>query len=813
MNVKGMRLSLKQNGVLAWSYQREIVGALLAALLMFCLLACLSYNGADNSLLHYISGHVQVNNWCGSVGAHVAALFFYAFGLCAYVALVFLALLAARLLQGAQLSREGVRVLASIFSLVVSCAVVSHIALSFQYQWSGGFIGNSLMQVLHPIFGYGGCSVLLLCAVWTSACVLLRYPLMPSLLALFETIYVGLCMVASSLVFAVLSVWRAAVWVTGQCLQLWVWPLQVHLNNDELRAFSAQHQAAVKIDDDQESRAAMFDFFGSTQQAPASRQSFQEQPCYDEQSEQSGERFAQKTCYNTGHEYRLLGTTITMLPNTRIACNLFAPLLMLEGKSVVQRLQYLLRVAGSIVTELPHLSLLAQNDSDKAHEVMHEATNRAQKLEEKLAYFGVKGKVSAIKPGPLITLFEYEPEIDSKISRITALEDDLAMALSASSIRTIAPILGKNAVGFEIANYVREQVFVSEIFSTPEFANAREEMALPLALGVDVVGGPVIEDLVSMPHLLIGGATGAGKSVGLHVILNSMLFTRSPQELRLVLIDPKRLEFSLYADIPHLLFPIVTHPSRATQTLKWIVQEMELRYQTMAECGVRNMLEYQALSAKSPQTYSPMHYIVVVIDELADLMMVAGKEVEILIARIAQMARASGIHMIVATQRPSVDVVTGIIKVNFPSRIAFRVSSKVDSRVIIDGQGAEKLLGRGDMLYMHPSTSGIKRVHGAYISEKEIESVNNFWKEQQSVQYLNLHEVLKADESAASSGECDEIYEQVLEFIKSQDEISISRLQRQFGIGFNRSARIIEQLEADGIIAPSQGGKPRKVIR
>jgi DNA segregation ATPase FtsK/SpoIIIE, S-DNA-T family len=440
---------------------------------------------------------------------------------------------------------------------------------------------------------------------------------------------------------------------------------------------------------------------------------------------------------------------------------------------------------------------------------------RGKLLEQKLAHFGVKGMVTAIKPGPIITLFEYQPDINTKLSKITSLEDDLAMALQAMSIRIIAPIPGKNAVGFEIANQTREPVFAAHIFHSDLFRQSTA--ALPIVLGVDILGKPMVEDLVSMPHLLVGGTTGSGKSVGVNVMLTSLLLKKTPDELRLVLVDPKRLEFTPYADVPHLLFPIVTNPLKAAQVLKWVVHEMEQRYIKMAEAGVRNVLDYVAQVKNKPQPdagpLDSMPFIVVIIDELADLMMVAGKEVELHIVRLAQMARAAGIHMIVATQRPSVDVVTGIIKVNFPSRMAFRVSSKVDSRTILDQSGAEKLLGKGDLLFMNASSPNLQRIHGAYLSEKEIERVTAHARKERKVSYLSPALVESISRGDAANQEEDALYEEILSFVKNVDEISISSLQRQYRIGFNRSARIIEQLEQDGLLAPAQGSKPRKVLR
>jgi S-DNA-T family DNA segregation ATPase FtsK/SpoIIIE len=495
----------------------------------------------------------------------------------------------------------------------------------------------------------------------------------------------------------------------------------------------------------------------------------------------------------------------------------------------------------SVIYELPNFSKFqeARNNKQNKQEFEDACRERGKKLEEKLERFGIKGKVTAIRPGPIVTLFEYKPEIDSKISKIISLEDDLAMALTALSIRIIAPIPGRNVIGFEISNQTRNDVFLSEALEGKEVATFSGN--LPLAFGVDITGHPVAYDLVSMPHILVAGSTGSGKSVGLNSMLVSLLCKRTPEELKLILIDPKRLEFAPYADIPHLLFPIVTNPRKAIPVLKWVVQEMEDRYDLMARVGVRNILDYQKRYHESfknpslknqtaafrattsthtvnstgaqPMTLPSMPFIVVIIDELADLMMVAGKDVETQIARTAQMARAAGIHMIVATQRPSVDVITGIIKVNFPARIAFRVSSKIDSRTIIDTSGAEKLLGRGDMLFLDSGSANPERIHGAYVSVTEITRLTSYLRRQQTVEYLDINEALRKSSTYGEDDFEDELYDDIKNFVKTIDEVSISLIQRRYRIGFNRSARIIEKLELEGVVAPSLGSKMRKVIR
>jgi len=431
-------------------------------------------------------------------------------------------------------------------------------------------------------------------------------------------------------------------------------------------------------------------------------------------------------------------------------------------------------------------------------------------LEEKLAQFDIKGAVVGMHSGPVVTLFEYQPDIKVKVSRILALEDDLAMALKALSIRIIAPIPGRSVVGFEVANRDRQDVILSTILQSPGFK--QHKGALPMVFGQDTLGNDVIADLAKMPHLLIAGSTGSGKSVALNAMLVSLLCALKPQELQLIIIDPKRLEFAAYDGIAHLIFPIVTDTKKAIPILKWVVQTMEQRYQIMAQHGVRNLSDYKIAAQQNPDM-QVMPLMVVIIDELADLMMTAGKAVEESIARIAQMARAAGIHMIIATQRPSVDVITGMIKVNFPNRVAFKVTSKIDSRTILDASGAEKLLGRGDMLFLDTSKSHLTRVHGAYISDQEIHDVVSQIKQQGLAKYITISEQFESQEEDDFLDGDDTLFQEILQVIKDLDEVSISMLQRRFRIGYNRSARMISILESKGMVVAVQGGKMRRVVK
>ncbi len=480
--------------------------------------------------------------------------------------------------------------------------------------------------------------------------------------------------------------------------------------------------------------------------------------------------------------------------------------------------------------QLPPLSLLNKPASKSRTITEKELKANASLIVSKLKDFGVEGEILEIKPGPVITMYEFTPAPGIKINKIVSLADDLAMALKASPVRVVAPIPGKNAVGIEIPNRSREVVYLRKILSSREFITSNT--SLVLGLGTNIEGIPVVTNLAKMPHLLIAGATGTGKSVGLNTMILSLLYRNDPSELKFIMIDPKRIELSHYEGIPHLLHPVVIDPREALPVLKWAVAEMEGRYEWFKTLGVKGIDTYNKRVKKDNKTpatsLATLHAeenemgllpkLVIIIDEMADLMMV-NREVEIHIARLAQMARAAGIYMIVATQRPSVDVITGLIKSNFPSRISFRVSSKIDSRTILDSSGADQLLGLGDMLFLSPGTSHLTRVHGAYVSEEELDRVVEFIREQKGPQYVEgldekLASIAKEDSGATpGSDDYDPVYDEALEFVTNKGSASISLIQRRFRIGYNRAARIVEQMENDGIIGPSDtAGKPRKVL-
>lgn len=471
--------------------------------------------------------------------------------------------------------------------------------------------------------------------------------------------------------------------------------------------------------------------------------------------------------------------------------------------------------------ELPSSDLLTPPPLQKTTQTPEVLQPLADRLKECLNDFNVQGEIQRVVPGPVVTMFEFKPAPGIKVSKIENLTDDIALALKAESVRIEAPIPGKDSVGIEIPNIDREIVYLREVIESQEFIKSASP--LTLALGKDIHGATRVADLAKMPHLLVAGATGAGKSVGINGFLLSLLYKAGPDKVKLLLVDPKRIELAPYAQLPHLVHPVVTEMNLAKSALEWAVFEMDCRYEKMAKLGVRNIEGYNKKIASYgdsiPEEFEnmkPMPYLVIIIDELADLMMTAAKDVEQCIVRLAQLARAAGIHLVLATQRPSVDVVTGLIKANFPTRISFFVTSKFDSRTILDAVGSERLLGKGDMLFK-PSGGKLKRMHGAYVDETEIAHVVKFWKDSQPQDFELDFSDWKKDATgpggAAGVGQSDDpVYDEAVQFVYTQGKASISLLQRRFRIGFNRAARYIEQMEMDGILGPQEGSKPRQVI-
>ncbi|HCK68375.1 MAG TPA: DNA translocase FtsK [Nitrospina sp.] len=496
--------------------------------------------------------------------------------------------------------------------------------------------------------------------------------------------------------------------------------------------------------------------------------------------------------------------------------------------------------------QVPPLSLLEDPPPDEGiqtDKARDEIIASSAILEKKLLDFGIEGRVVQVLPGPVITLFEYEPAPGVKVSRIVSLTDDLSLAMRCVGLRILAPVPGKPVVGIEIPNIRRETIYFKEVMTSDEFQLSQSK--LTLAIGKDITGEPAVQDLATTPHLLMAGSTGSGKSVGLNAMICSILLNATPDEVKMIMVDPKMLELSVYDGIPHLISPVVTNPKKAAAALQWAVSDMESRYKMMAERGVRNISGFNELAEKLQKEYdqelkkrqkankgvkpamaeeeedegvlpeppAKLPYIVILIDELADLMMVASKGVEDSLTRLAQMARAAGIHLIVATQRPSVDVLTGIIKANFPTRMSYKVTSRVDSRTILDAMGADKLLGKGDMLFLPPGTTKLQRLHGVMVSDAEIQRIVDFIKKQAKPHYQEdiFQSVVQEESKREEEEEFDEKYDEALAIVAKDRQASISYIQRRLRIGYNRAARIIETMEREGVVGPSDGVKPREV--
>jgi S-DNA-T family DNA segregation ATPase FtsK/SpoIIIE len=724
--------------------KREILAVILFAFAILLALSLFSYNPDDPSFNNQFSEPQKASNLIGVAGAHLADVFFQAFGLVAFLWPLFFVLFSLKLfLLPEALSRTSQ--ISSLVGLFIAASGLLSLSLGkvniFGSMFdSGGALGRFLARVAEKYLNLSGASLLFAMVMIISVMVLTHLS------------WVDVGRAVSRLFSAAVKRWES------------FWRRRARKEKEEIKERKKEKEfippLIIKKEGSEEEEAA----------AETSQDVLEKQ-----------EHFA-----------------------------------FLDSR-------------GSYV--LPPLSLLETPEQKEVKVDRDSLLANARILEKRLADFGVEGKVVEVRPGPVITMYEYEPAPGVKINKIVNLSDDLALALRAISVRIVAPIPGKAAVGIEIPNSVREPVYLKDILSREEFSGA--ESKLTLALGKDIFGNPFVTNLAKMPHLLVAGATGAGKSVSLNSMVCSLLYKADPEEVKLLMIDPKRLELSVYDGIPHLLHSVVYDPKAAAQVLRWATEEMEIRYRLMAEKGVRNIERYnqkvekelkearrkvgtllretEGLEDRTGENLSLLPYIVIVIDELADLMMVSARDVEASLTRLAQMARAAGIHLLIATQRPSVDVLTGVIKANFPTRISFQVSSKTDSRTILDANGAEHLLGSGDMLFLPPGTSRLVRVHGAYVSEVEILRVAEFWKKQGHPIYD--HSILKIKEEAAEveSDGFDEMYDQAVAVVAESRQASISMLQRKLRVGYNRAARMIEKMELEGIVGPADGAKPREV--
>jgi S-DNA-T family DNA segregation ATPase FtsK/SpoIIIE len=738
----------------------EIVGVVFFALAVFLFLCLLSYHPEDPSLSHYETARDKIHNLGGVVGSYMADTLYRTLGISALWLPVFLLLTAFKAFRMEEFRLRPSWFLGLISLTLATAALISHLfgTVGFRgYRFDlGGMFGTILAEFLNGYLNAVGTFILL----------------------------------AAALVIAlIITVDLPVVWTTRRAGQI---------TGDtafRLRMFLEQAWERLKKD----RRRAVEKKVRQSRPEPVIKVAEEKKPPTEKPKKKKPEQ-----------------TTFDF-------------------------------IADKATFTLPPISLLDHVPRKDTKLKKESLLMNSRLLERKLADFGVEAKVAEVKPGPLITLYELEPAPGVKINRIANLSDDLALALKAPSIRIIAPIPGKGTVGIEIPNLEREPVHLKDVLDNETFQESK--IRLPIALGEDTVGGPVIADLTKMPHLLIAGTTGSGKSVFLNALICSLLFKAPPDDVKFIMIDPKRLELSGYEGIPHLLHPVVVDPREAAYVLRWAVEEMERRYRIIGETGTRSIEKFNrfidreqaqkdrpALNGKAKKQeaeapadddlpaarpagetgtdHAKLPYIVIVIDELADLMMVAQRNVEESLTRLAQMARAAGIHLILATQRPSVDVITGIIKANFPTRISFQVSSKVDSRTILDQLGAEQLLGTGDMLFLPPGLSKLNRIHGAYVSEGEIGKIVTFIRKQARPIYDES--ILKFQpepgEGEKGADEFDEKYDEAVELVTDLGQASISLVQRYLKIGYNRAARIIEKMESEGIVGPSDGVKPRKVL-
>jgi len=774
--------------------QREVVGVIVIALSLLMLLSFLSFvPGEAETVAAGTSSSAPPRNLIGSFGALLAGGFFYLMGGAAYLLPVLLGRVGIRCFSQTSVSIR-LRTIASSLAAVFFLSAFLHLEVSavptvtsgmIAHGMAGGTIGQLIGDGLRAVFAGTGAHIVIIAGF---------------LVSLLFTAPVSL----GEAVRRVPDRWAAC--------------------REWLGTVMPDREGAVREDTGNRKTKSSRSARTLTIVEPRGGAQGEAEPVFD------------------------------VVPRTRAPINI-SPVPVTEEKEP-DELEVQPVIVGSDNYHLPDPeAILSEASGASARMSDEELRAQSEVLSNALASFGVEGRVTEVRPGPVVTMYEFEPAPGTKVSRIVGLADDVALALKAVSLRIVAPLPGKSVVGIEVPNRSRETVSIKEVLTSSVFTKARSK--LTLALGKDIFGAPVTADLRTMPHLLVAGATGSGKSVGLNTMLLSVLFSAKPSEVKLLLIDPKMLEFQSYEGIPHLLRPVITDPKAAAKGLGWVVAEMERRYKLLAEAGVRSVDAYnrkvaglhEAIMERSESSVvqpelpiqflseeerlsagesaiamgepgcmqrkttppEPLPFIVVMIDELADLMMVAPKEVEDKIARLAQMARAAGIHLVLATQRPSVDVLTGLIKANFPARIAFQVSSKTDSRTILDANGAEALLGQGDMLYLATGTGRLTRLHGSFVSDDDVRAVVEFVKKQAEPTYNQELQAIKI-EAAAEEEAKDEVYEQAKELVLTTGQASASLIQRRLRVGYPRAARMIEQMETEGIVGSAGRDGRREVL-
>ena len=747
---------------------REFVGVALFGAAIIWIIALVSYEPADPVWFFSTGGHADPVNFAGRIGAFLAELSFQLFGYASYTIPAVLIVGGWQSFWCREVDAAGTKVSGAVLLFACVSAFLSLVFGSLEMAGkpfrAGGYVGDWLATALAGYLNRTGSVVLILTLILLAIIMSTQFSFGRLFKAIFASMVGG-----SARALASLREWREDRRREKQRREV----IAKHMKKGTVAPEALKKREVVKEDEeDEESEADL------PRQAP------------------------------------VVGAARSFAPPKPPRVSVPAPPLPLSdpeptGKAPAERRK------GDYA--LPPLALLDAPKTERKIDE-RELMDSARLLEEKCREFSVEGSVVQIHPGPVVTTFEFKPDAGVKYSKITNLSDDLCLAMQAESV-LIDRIPGKSTVGIQIPNRNREQISLREMLESDLYR--RSTSKLTLALGKTIHGEPYMADLAAMPHLLIAGSTGAGKSVGINGMLTSILYRATPDDVRMIMIDPKRLELGMYDDIPHLMTPVVVDPKQAANALRWAVREMEERYKTLAAEGVRNIEQYnrnvhQAIAERrTPQdgeVPKTLPFIVVVIDELADLMMVASNEVEESIARLAQMARAVGIHLILATQRPSVDVITGLIKANLPARISFRCSSKIDSRTILDGNGAEQLLGKGDMLFVPPASSRFIRLHGPYISEQESARLASFLRKQGKPVYDTSITAEQKTAADAIEMDKDDLYDEAARIIVQSGQPSISYLQRRLRIGFSRAARLVDMMEMEGLVSPASAGTPREVL-
>jgi len=755
--------------------KNEILALLLFAVAIIILVSIMTFDYKD--LSHFSSSpNKPLKNFGGIVGAYIGCAAVMLMGMSAYIIPVLIGLWATAELAGNRFQNFFVKFFGTVFLILASSSTFSLLTkynsdLSFT---TGGILGTSFSNFLIKYLGVVGAFVAILVLLLLSVLIATDFLVFPIIIALFKATQQRVKGIPASL----------PIFKTPK---------------EKAKETAAASKPLIKTFRDSTAQGAKARVGSMIARAANARpaQQVPKKPVLEPKTSASAGEPSEPV-----KETKILrGPSVDQadVPVTSTEASVLASDSTVSPKP---------REEEAKPYKLPTLDLLKTPPPNEKGDIKEDLTENSRILEEILNDFDIAAKVIEVNQGPVITRYELEPGVGVKIHRITSLADNIALAMKAESIRIVAPVPGKGTVGVEIPNLKRMMVFLRETLETKEYKDERSK--LKLALGKDIAGAPVVADLGAMPHLLIAGATGSGKTVCVNSIISSLLFNATPEEVRFIMVDPKKVELAPFNNIPHLLCPVVTDYKKVPIALDWLVHEMEKRYELFASCGVRNIDFYNKKADQ--ESWQPLYYIVVIIDELADLMMVAQAEIESAITRLAQLSRAVGIHMILATQRPSVNVITGVIKANFPARISFKVASMVDSRTVIDTNGAEKLLGRGDMLVLEPGSDRAVRAQGGLVFDEEIERVIEFIKSQREPDYVEeMMKVPKRGQGGAKFHK-DEIYEEAVKLVVENKQASVSLLQRKLGVGYTKAARLIDMMEDEGIVGPYQGSKPREVL-